>query len=663
MQCHSYFPVCHSHYDLNVDANGGAAPLYNGNSTFRSGHYNDYMGSSPLPRQLAYAYRESLRQTMLMHEDTFRDQVQELHRLYRKQKELMGEIKSKKLYVDPLLEVQSSNSSSAKIPAIFGQNVYSAPFINSHDFAESKCKKIRGKILDLELPAEVYADSDEDEFLHPSTPATQLSIKHPKAVVEINALPSTAIRSLNPVLQAELPNPCSFTGGHSNLADLNEPLAMAVPEDARVKPSMTASALSEKVKSDVGAASSDRKPSSVGQNPSVVQALPSLNSNLSSSICARISGRLKGGFSNKVNANRWCSPYLKVAKPLTSSCFESKLKESQVYMSDNAPDLNSIDLNSVEVPNSVVTEVEDLNKGKKYRMIDINLPCAPTADEEPLVQDVNSGQLDLNFCTNEDGLAPKLDIDFQAPISPEVEECPPPRGDSEENHPEEGKDPLVKLANIAAEAIVFISSQYASRPRSIDLQKCKASEGGDLEWFAGLVDSHSIDLDNDSETIKCKNTCKIDDFEAMTLELTETKEEEYWCKDNVHISNETCSILLPCQTRRGRTRRSKTKRKDFQREVLPSLVSLSRYEVTEDILMIEGLMEAAGNPWQPSRTRRTCRMGRKHRVAKQPTFVDEVPDLSELMSLVSWGKVNRRSRGRRSHASPMALLKWLEYGC
>ena len=76
MQCHSYFPVCHSHYDLNVDANGGAAPLYNGNSTFRSGHYNDYMGSSPLPRQLAYAYRESLRQTMLMHEDTFRDQVQ-----------------------------------------------------------------------------------------------------------------------------------------------------------------------------------------------------------------------------------------------------------------------------------------------------------------------------------------------------------------------------------------------------------------------------------------------------------------------------------------------------------------------------------------------------------------------------------------------------------
>lgn len=75
MQCHSYFPVCHSHYDLNVDANGGAAPLYNGNSTFRSGHYNDYMGSSPLPRQLAFAYRESLRQTMLMHEDTFRDQV------------------------------------------------------------------------------------------------------------------------------------------------------------------------------------------------------------------------------------------------------------------------------------------------------------------------------------------------------------------------------------------------------------------------------------------------------------------------------------------------------------------------------------------------------------------------------------------------------------
>lgn len=74
MQCQSYFPVYHSHYDLNVEANGGATPLYNGNGTFQNGHYKDYVSSSPIPRE-PFLYKEVLRQTMLMHQVTFKDQV------------------------------------------------------------------------------------------------------------------------------------------------------------------------------------------------------------------------------------------------------------------------------------------------------------------------------------------------------------------------------------------------------------------------------------------------------------------------------------------------------------------------------------------------------------------------------------------------------------
>lgn len=75
MQCQSYFPVYHSHYDLNVDPNGGGAPpLYNGNGAFQGGHYKDYVSALPVPRE-PFLYKEVLRQTMLMHEVTFKDQV------------------------------------------------------------------------------------------------------------------------------------------------------------------------------------------------------------------------------------------------------------------------------------------------------------------------------------------------------------------------------------------------------------------------------------------------------------------------------------------------------------------------------------------------------------------------------------------------------------
>ncbi|KMT10746.1 hypothetical protein BVRB_5g114040 [Beta vulgaris subsp. vulgaris] len=760
MQCQSYFPVFRSHYDLNVDANGGATatPVYNGNGTFGSGHYNDYVSPSPV-RGGPFAYKELLRQTMLMHEVTFKDQVQELHRLYRRQKEMMGEIKSKELYINHLpLEVQSSTSSSAIISARCGENtLHSRPFINSHcppystgrdniqaflssvkepippvspiasrngdilnymPSAESKVKKIKGKLLDLELPAEVYIDSDEEEllddleFVKAPTPATN---KRSKVVVGTDVSASSANGSSEHELLGELPSFCSFSGNKTNLADLNEPLEISYLEEsgrdkrtnscveiseinhdlsnsrnttshaAADKQTMISHGQSGKAKPEAGSASSSRKSSIyLGQSPLVVQGLPSFNSQLSSSKGAKICSRQKGTINKKADVSPRCSPNRSVEKSLKSSCSESKSKDSVVCMSPTTPNLNCIDLNSATVANleftppgdisccKTFTKVEILEKFKRCRMIDINLPCDPATDEESLVQDdsighdyENPSSVILDFCMDDDGLQPKSsslaktpsEVDLEAPISPEVEERSPPRGDSEENQSEEDGNHFEELAKIAAEAIISISlSKSPSYTASMCLQKCEPSDGGNLEWFAGLICSFSSDPENDFEVINCKNTSNIDDYEAMTLELTETKVEDYCCRISVQNASDTCSMLLPCQTRKGRTRRSK--RKDFQREILPSLASLSRYEVTEDIQMIEGLMEAAGTPWNLSRTRRTCRMGRKPRMVKQPDFDDEVP---ELRTLIRWDNVNRRPRGRRRPASPTVLSKWVEY--
>ena len=56
--------------------------------------------------------------------------------------------------------------------------------------------------------------------------------------------------------------------------------------------------------------------------------------------------------------------------------------------------------------------------------------------------------------------------------------------------------------------------------------------------------------------------------------------------------------------RRGGGRRGRQQRKDFQRDVLPSLSSLSRYEITEDIHTIEELFKAAGSTWQSNFSQR-----------------------------------------------------------
>ncbi|KAL2935374.1 Protein GlcT [Bienertia sinuspersici] len=700
MKCQSYLPVHHSCYDLNVDANVGASPLYNGNGTFRSGHYSDFV-SSPIPRG-NFPYKELLRQTMLMHEVTFKDQVQELHRLYRRQKELMGEIKSKEVYMNQSqIGVQSLNSTSARMLVGCGQNNMpcSLPFISSHctpsytsrdsiqmslgpekepkppsspvasrygdtlndlHILECKGKKIKGKLLDLELPAETYIDSDEEESLEDATfskvltPATLYSNKQTKVVVETDVADSTENRSL---LSTR-----SFSGNKTSLADLNEPLDTSYMEesggDKKTNSSLEISesnldqlngsnitsddgadklttktlAPSEMAKSEVGSASSVKKPSykwGQKQNPLVVQALPSFNSQLSSS-----KGRQKG-LLNKVNGSSRFSPKAKSSK---SSCSESKSKVS--VQSSKTPDLNCIDMNSAVVAISEVTEVETVKKSKRCRVIDINLPCDPMIDDEPFVQDdlaehdcKNSARLNMNSCTKDNDLQSKsssldksrLDIDLR---DPSVQKW--------------------RSAHHLEEILKRINQKKAFYHETADLKICEASDNGNLEWFAGLVDSFSIDLEKD-----------IDDFEAMTLELPEMKVEEYSCKNNVQISSEPepCSVLLSCQTRKGRTRRSK--RKDFQKEVLPSLASLSRYEVTEDIQMIEGLMEAAGTPWQVSRTRRTCRMGRKPRVAKQQSFVDDA-HVPELRAHVSWGVVNRRPRGRRSPVSPTVLSKWFD---
>lgn len=347
---------------------------------------------------------------------------------------------------------------------------------------------------------------------------------------------------------------------------------------------------------------------------------------------------------------------------------------------------------------------DELENTEKDGLLDTHLTCnpvhdsgkCPTENENVLENGFDKrhvgigGHDDLNLCRNEDKPSPmhifSAEIDL-VPASPENKECSPPRGESDENQLEttcqlsgqEEADLQKELVRTAAEAIVSISSSVVEI--CLENTTCKpfeASTTDSLHWFAGIVSS--VVGDNEfGVVLSGKNGDHHDEslpdgmdyFEAMTLKLTETKLEECCCKSSVKKEEEGCAILLPSQPRKGRTRRGR-QRKDFQSEILPSIASLSRNEVTEDLQTIGGLMEAAGSRWETGSLRNKGRSGwqrgRRRSCVSASSLTENTvgsqlnqqPGNSELgieeRSLIGWGKITRRRGGRCPVRNPKFIL-------
>ncbi|KAJ9163567.1 hypothetical protein P3X46_023218 [Hevea brasiliensis] len=298
--------------------------------------------------------------------------------------------------------------------------------------------------------------------------------------------------------------------------------------------------------------------------------------------------------------------------------------------------------------------------------------------------------VDLNSCINDEDSSPmptlSTEIDLQAPASPENKETSPPGGESDENQLEmpcelpkqESRDLLEDLITVAAETIVSMSSSQVQTYTEIMTSKpAGASQNDPLYWFSKIASSVVDDPESEfGVVLSFKNTDHhdenlsdgIDYFEAMTLKLKETKVEQFCCKASILKEEAASSPSLPILPR-GRTRRWGQQRKDFQSEILPSLASLSRYEITEDLQAIGGLIEAAHQNTDARRTGRNgWTSGRRRRfsvssvkaetslcaLSKQQTTNGE-HSIKES-SLIGWGKITRRRRGQRCPASNLRLI-------
>ncbi|KAG5059515.1 hypothetical protein JHK87_000544 [Glycine soja] len=372
-------------------------------------------------------------------------------------------------------------------------------------------------------------------------------------------------------------------------------------------------------------------------------------------------------------------------------------------------------ITSLSVLNPTPSDLEAVGNKKKW-IFDINLPCDAAVvelDKEAFTETAVSktrspttadsrNQIDLNLSMSEDegsfttipsdNIKMKAQIDLEAPAPPEIEEDAVPEEKKLETAlaspqvpqgtVEQPKDD--ELITNAAEAIVVLSSLTWEVDDGV-ISPSESPKVDLLSWFADVVSSSckdegkcDVSREKDGEDNEGRSSEGMDYFEAMTLNLPETKEEDYMPKPLVpeNFKVEEATTLLPTRTRKGPARRGR-QRRDFQRDILPGLASLSRHEVTEDLQTFGGLMRATGYSWNSGLTRRSSsrngggRGRRRGQVAPSPptpvaTNETSTPLMQQLnnievgledRSLTGWGKTTRRPRRQRCPAGNPPLIQ------
>ncbi|GAB2214468.1 hypothetical protein Drorol1_Dr00018817 [Drosera rotundifolia] len=343
---------------------------------------------------------------------------------------------------------------------------------------------------------------------------------------------------------------------------------------------------------------------------------------------------------------------------------------------------------------------------------DINLPCDPmdseidrTYSQEAVSEEKKGtggaglrGLIDLNSFATEDDVPPVrtnmkrgFEIDLEAPVGPEIEDGDDRVGKElstmshnlpleSHEHSTEDVAVLAELARTAAATIVDISASVI-QDHAVDPRMNDSSENPLHGFVDAISSSIGVPLElSDAYSSKnqldaAQDDCLSNDsgyFESMTLKLTECDVEKYLSKPSeVSNAKATGTHVSGGRARRGQARRGGRQRRDFQRDILPGLVSLSRHEVTEDIQTFGGLMRATGHIWHSSPRRNGSVRGRRRLVATPviPRESDTVcallkPQLADVAtnqvrhedtSLIGWGKRTRRPRRLRFPAgSPAA---------
>ncbi|RWV86311.1 hypothetical protein GW17_00051809 [Ensete ventricosum] len=238
------------------------------------------------------------------------------------------------------------------------------------------------------------------------------------------------------------------------------------------------------------------------------------------------------------------------------------------------------------------------------------------------------------------------------------------------------------LVRSAAENLVSISMDCRGCTDEINSDQLSLPGLDTLSWFAEVVScsaenpklpSDGGDVGGDIGT-QSSDDHGYDFFEATTLNLEEIRMDKH-CSRPKELENKDekednddkgAASLLFTKPRRGQARKRR-QRRDFQKDILPGLASLSRHEVSEDLQTIGGMMKASGRPWKTGLTsQNTSRNGmnpqtkgrRRPRTLAITTEEIKVSPATHSQSsnceigvsegcMIGWGRTTRRCRRQR----------------
>lgn len=157
-----------------------------------------------------------------------------------------------------------------------------------------------------------------------------------------------------------------------------------------------------------------------------------------------------------------------------------------------------------------------------------------------------------------------------------LESHPEPSSELTEEKEEEEEIHISDNLNIAAQkaalSLVSISQQQPSTSHQ------------DSETELGSNETEKNSNENNKEPFK--RTCSIDSYEALCLKLEPSNVDEDCATSNAYEIKEFDEKKSGIKLKRGR------RLKDFQRDILPTLSSLTRYEILEDINLLEGVLRS-----------------------------------------------------------------------
>ncbi|PKI47931.1 uncharacterized protein LOC116208631 [Punica granatum] len=721
VQFKMFLPGYHFANDVNERAGNKSLLLSYDNSNMKNGNQFNGFSRWSKPDLQFRCEKEELRQIILTQESIFRHQINELHRLYKIQRDLMNEIKSKDLSrslvpAGPFPSSLFSSSDKRK------QHIHSFPsgFPNSGTIPASEeargasKSKISGTLVrrtfDLELPADEYIIEEQKLQLSASTSADivrsskeRLQRKNLSASSQASFHERELLNTLKTVqptsdgsffgqsLRGEM-DPVSLLSDHHSSELQTSRKIFGVEFSHRNHNEPQLSLQRQAILGQVGNASSGSNLSFENsmRSPQVIEDEQLIRGIREAGSSYQMStDSLLINFRQFVGMNKTkiSIPHSLVQdsssvtgttdskKRRVDGCSgNEKILGSYVGKFHSAGGVGSANINLMDDSISPESAAPDTKRGVEIeQFVEKNMNARGLSSRE---------FLDLNVCPTEEDISSTIcsetshvkpfrgNIDLEVSV-PEVNESP----GEESTDSKQGSSVILDtklgedndgLLSVAVETLVELSAISADKIiEPIFPDKSEDTQSETLQWFAEIItSSFSVDLETEPLDGGEDVPKGMDYFEFATLNLAEMKVEELSYKPSV--SEEMQENLSLGRPQKGHARRGRQK-KDFQKDVLPCLTSLSRNEVSEDLHTIEGMIKARGGasrtgPSQKngaskgSKARgRTNKRNFTGNDPMNPQAVRRLPGVEEG-TLMGWGKRARRPKRARCSAAIHSIL-------